>query len=274
MANDYLTRKIQKNGALSKVLSLSYPEFPYNLLMKLLRKKDVFLNGKRVADASAEVGDEVRIFIKPNAINLKTLFINEDILAVYKPKGVSSDGEYSFASLVAFVYENAVLLHRLDTNTDGILLFALNPRAEELLLYAMMKGEVIKEYRAVVYGEARFKNATLTNYLLKDSKAGKVKIYDNHVKNAEKVTLEATTISIKDGLSTLKVIIHGGKTHQIRAQLAANGYFIIGDGKYGDDRINRLYGKKSQELTAVKVTFALSNDPLNLNGIVITLDDN
>ena len=271
MATDYLTRVIKKEGALSKVLSYSYPEFPYNLLMKVIRQKDVFINGKRAGDINVEKGDEVRIFLKPLAVPLKTLFINDDILAVYKPKGVVSDGEYSFSTLVEFVYNNAVLLHRLDRNTDGVLLFALNAKAERILTEAMKKGEVVKEYKATVYGEVHFNNVTFNNYLIKDATAGKVKIYDNPVKNAEKITLTCQTLSIKDGLTTLKVIIHGGKTHQIRAQLAHNGYFIIGDGKYGDDRINRLYSKKSQELTAVKVSFELSDDQLGLNGSVISL---
>ena len=272
MAAEYFSRTILKGGNIAKAIGEVYPELPYNLLMKLLRKKDVFVNGARCNEnAIVKTGDYVSLFLKPTAIPLKEIYCDENLLAVYKPKGVKSDGERSFSSLVSYVKEGATLLHRLDTNTDGILLFSLNPNAENILLSGMKNGEVVKEYRAVVYGETYFKNSKITNYLLKDAQKGKVKIYDHPYQGAEKVELTADTVKNNDGISTLKVVIHGGKTHQIRAQLAHLGHFILGDGKYGDDRVNKMLGYKSQELTAVKITFEFKNDVLRLNGVKIGL---
>jgi len=272
MATDYFKRKSIINGSISKVLGQIYPELSYNFLMKLLRKKDVFLNGKRAAENSVvKMGDELDLFLRPDLVPIKVVFKNEDIMAVYKPKGVQSDGEPSFSSLVKYVYPSSILMHRLDTNTDGLLLFALNSKAEKIVGQAMKTGMIQKEYKAVVYGEVDWKDKTLIGYLVKDPLKGKVRIYDHNLKGAERVELKASTKSIKDGTTTLSVIICGGKTHQIRAQLAAAGYFILGDGKYGDDRINKLYNKKSQELTAVKLSFKLDDDVLGLNDVVISL---
>lgn len=266
MEIDRFKRVVPKEGRLSKLLPLVYPEFSYNFLMKLLRKKDVFVNGTRVKEENVTIGDEVNLYLKPDAIPLTVVYRDENVLVVYKPRGIQSDGEHSFSSLVGYVYPTAVLMHRLDTNTDGLLMFALNDTAEKVLFDAMKNGELTKEYLAVVYGEVSWKNKKMINYLVKDAKNARVKIYDNKVVDSEKIELTATTLYIKDGTTALSVVIKGGKTHQIRAQLAHNGYFIVGDGKYGDDRINRLYGKKSQLLTAVAIEFDMKNDVLGLNG--------
>ena len=71
----------------------------------------------------------------------------------------------------------------------------------------------------------------------------------------------------------LHVVIHKGKMHQIRAMLAHYGYFILGDGKYGDDRVNRRLGINKTRLTAISVEFDLPEaSPLAyLNKVRISL---
>lgn len=273
MDNGYFSRVINKSGKLSKVISSIYPELPYNFLMKLIRKKDVKVNGKAVnQDFNVVSGDSVSLFLKPNAVPLEIVFDNYYIFCIRKPKNLISDGDYSLSSLAEYIYPNSKMLHRLDTNTSGLVLFAKNNEVFEYLMIAMQEGKIEKTYLATVYGEVSFKNTLLKGYLLKDAEKVRVKIFDNQVKGSVFVSIIANTISQKDGLSLLKITLHNGKTHQIRAQLAHVGCFIIGDGKYGDDRINKMYGYTSQELKAVALKFNFSGDPFGLGGLEIKCD--
>lgn len=271
MANDkYFERISTISGQLSRVVEKLYPELSYNFLMKLIRKKDVSVNGKRGCEKSeVKKGDILSIFLKPYAVPINCAYEDENIVVVYKPKGVASDGEYSFSTLVDYALGGAILLHRLDTNTDGLLMFARNKDAEKYFLSQMKQSRIEKHYRAVVYGDVLGSEGHFSDYLLKDSLKGRVKIVNHSIEGGEKVDLDYRVISRNDGLTTLEVVIFGGKTHQIRAQLAYHGMFIIGDGKYGDDRINKLYNRKSQELTAIKLVFNIEGG--KYSNLIITL---
>lgn len=269
---NYFDRIVNKPIQLTKALSCLYPELPYNLLMKLLRKRDVFVNSKRVgSDIKLCKGDVVSLFLLPKAVPLNICFENEYIFCINKSKGISSDGEYSLKSLVSYVYPQSIMIHRLDTNTEGIVLFAKDSAVAEYLIENMKIGNIEKTYKCTVYGDAHFKNTELKGYLYKDASKGRVTIYHFPYKDAVAISTVCTTVTRHDGLSDLTVTIHNGKTHQIRAHLADAGYFIIGDGKYGDDRINRLYGYKSQALKAVRLTFSDSMTKYGLSGLVINI---
>ncbi len=271
MTNDkYFERISPFSGQLNRIVEKLFPELSYNFLMKLIRKKEVSVNGKKVGEQYEVMkGDVVYIYLKPFAVPIKYLYLDDDLAVVYKPKGVTSDGERSFSSLVDYALNGVLLLHRLDTNTDGLLMFARNERTEKLFLEAMKLGYVEKHYKATVYGDVTPNNGHFSDYLVKDSVKGRVRVYDHPV-NGEKIDLDYRVLSRNDGLTNLEVIIYGGKTHQIRAQLAYHGMFIIGDGKYGDDRINKLYKKKSQELTAVKLIISIPTSE-RYSKLIVTL---
>lgn len=270
--SNYFDRTVSKSAQLIKALSSLYPELPYSLLMKLLRKKDIFVNSVRVgSDTKVYPNDLVSLFLLPKAVPLNVCYENDYIFCINKSKGIASDGKFSLESLVGYVYPKSVMIHRLDTNTEGIVLFAKNREVGEYLIDIMKSGEIEKTYRCTVYGEPRFKNTELKGYLYKDSSKGRVVIYHAPHKNAVAITTLCTTLSSHDGLTELSVTIHNGKTHQIRAHLADAGYFIIGDGKYGDDRINKLYGYKSQALKAVELKFSESVTKYGLSGLTISI---
>ena len=144
------------NGAeksVRKALPELFPEVPYSELCALLRRKDVKVDGRRVSEGSEmlPVGSTVVIYPKKTK-DIKVLFEDDNILACHKPKGIASEGSPSFEERVRAEKGDVRLLHRLDTNTDGVLLFAKTEDAYRALYDAMKEGRITKYYDAEVYG--------------------------------------------------------------------------------------------------------------------------
>ena len=262
MDDNYFSRSYRGEARrLVKALAELYPELSYDALMRLFRKKDISVNGKSAApETIISKGDNVSLYLRPAEIKLKEIYSDGNILILYKNKGVVSEGEYSFEGLIKYKYGADVrLTHRLDTNTDGLLIFAYGEAVYRAVYDAMRDKNIEKYYYARVHGRVADKEKTLRGYLSKDSEKGVVRIYDRPTKGAEYVEMYFKTLSYSDGASLLDVKLLGGKTHQIRAQLAHYGHFILGDGKYGNDTINRRYRCKKQLLTAYKIVFNTGN---------------
>lgn len=255
---------------IEKALATTYPELPYSLLRRLLRQKDVFVNGARRQNGVVTAGDTMNLYCLPSMIHLKCVYRSGDILVLYKPKGVASDGERSFATLVQFLYPSAQLLHRLDTNTDGLLLFALTQAAYDVLYEAMRAHRIVKTYRAKVWGRINGP-MHLHGYLQKDAQNGVVRVLDAYTDGAFEVACDVMPVSVDAQTSVVDIVLKGGKTHQLRAQLAHCGHFIVGDGKYGMDSINRQLGYSRQQLTAYKMQFETIGGGLQLDGVCVAM---
>jgi len=269
----YFLRTYEGNTQpLGKAIMTLYPDLPYSLIKRLLKQKDVFVDGVRAKeDAPVAAGSTVNLYCQPNMIKIPVVYRDEDLLVLYKPRGIASDGQCSFETLSRYVFgDNLRLLHRLDTNTDGLLMFALNQRAYEILYQANAEHLITKYYNALVYGQVRGETV-LDGYLMKDAEKGRVKIYHEPKVGAEYVKCLVTPDRCDDNVTTVIIKLKGGKTHQLRAQLADWGHFILGDGKYGDDRINREYGKDKQQLTAFKLALPVLEELPSLSGNVIAL---
>ena len=248
-----------KNRKLSKLALYHLEELSYSTLMKLLRAKDVKVNGKRVnQDVTLNVGDKVELYYVPKSIDkYKTVFIDENVLVLDKKSGFTSENVYQ---TVCESYPTAKFIHRLDRNTAGIMIFALNDIAEQELLKGFKERLFEKIYTATVFGKMPKKEDVLSAYLLKDSEASLVKIFDKQVKGALPIKTGYKVIK-EDALTSLvKVKLYTGKTHQIRAHLAHIGNFIVGDGKYGDNAFNQKMGAKSQMLFASELTLKFNDN--------------
>lgn len=225
--------------------------YSYSAVMKALRKKDIKVNGKRISkDVPIIKGDLITVYIEENKKNFcDVLFSDENVLIVYKYSGVTSDEVCEFLSQKQKVY----YVHRLDRNTDGVMIFALNQLAEEELLKGFKNRTFEKYYITEVYGNLPENNGTLAHYLVKDSENSVVKIYDEQVNGSVKIITKYKVIKRLENSTLLEVELVTGKTHQIRAHFAHIGNFVIGDGKYGKESINRQFGAKTQRLTAYKL---------------------
>ncbi len=198
---------------------------------------------------------------------MEILYRDKNLVAVVKPAGMPSQpdlsGDKDAMTLTGELLSSSgegnselYLVHRLDRVVGGILVFARNKKsAAELSALISDKGAV-KEYLAVVEGEA--KGGELVNFLSKDARAGKAIVSHKKCAGAKEARLEYEKISTKKtekGIRTLiRVRLHTGRFHQIRAQLSSRGNAIVGDGKYGSsDR-----GATNPALFAFRLSFDLN----------------
>jgi len=172
---------------------------------------------------------------------LKVVFEDKEIIVFLKPVGIQSEGEGETVAMILKEYwqnEQAYvgLVHRLDTNTAGLMVVAKTPFAAKELSKQIQDGEFQKIYLAAVEGHPE-KTGAWQDYLFKDSRKNKVFTVKTLRKGAKeaKLTYEilARAENEKGAYSLAEIALETGRTHQIRAQFASRGFPLMGDGKYG-----------------------------------------
>ncbi len=255
---------------LDKYLMDQFPALGIGRLNKALRENKIKLNGKKQPlSTRVQNGDVIRLFLADEQLEKRPLpaavfvYEDDDILVVNKPAGVEVDGPAEDtllkrvqATLAAKgTPSRAVLCHRLDAGTSGLILLARNREAEAFLTDAIKKRLIQKHYLCVTFGRPQPPAALLHDYLCKDAERGVVRILPHAAPGAKEILTGYETLAVSGRLALLKVELITGRTHQIRAHLAHIGCPILGDSKYGNNAANRELHFKYQALCAWELRF-------------------
>lgn len=208
-------------------------------------------------------------------MDVKVLYEDNHIIAVFKPSGMLVQGDDSGDSTLMDEVKlylkqkynkpgNVFLgmVHRLDRPVSGIVLFAKTSKGASRLSEQFRTHSVEKIYHAFVLGIPELPTGTLVNYLKKDTDKNFVRVYDTPTPESLRAELEYELVSSKNGKSLLKINLKTGRSHQIRSQLAHMGCPIVGDVKYGapEELEIQNFGVKHStiSLCATSITFKLA----------------
>lgn len=161
---------------------------------------------------------------------MEILFQDKDLLVCIKPVGLDSEKELPEA-LQEAVGGDIYPLHRLDKNVGGVMAYARTKAAAASLSAQIQRGELIKEYVALVHGTPP-ETGDWEDLLFKDSKRNKVFVVDRERKGvkAARLTFQRLTAGKR---SLVRIRLYTGRSHQIRAQFSSRGFPLVGDHKYG-----------------------------------------
>jgi len=216
-------------------------------IKKILENKDVKVNNVRVKEnITLNKADKVVVFYKEknNQDWFNIVYEDENIIIVNKRSGIEvvSETERDLISFLVKNYPTIKAVHRIDRNTEGLVIFALNDMAEKELLEAFKtrKG-IIKKYALLVNGRVDITKIKRTVYLKKIENLSKVWISEIKTSGYDPVITEFDIVEYKSDKTLLQANLLTGKTHQIRAHIAYFGYPIVGDNKYGKDKGTKLH---------------------------------
>ena len=287
---------------LDRWLSKTLPVLPAPLAQKYIRIKRVKLNGKGAKrDTRLQKGDLLQLYINdeffetPTPENaflsvfkpqLNIVYEDENLMLLDKRPGmvVHPDENERVNTLIthiqAYLYqkkewspywENSfapALCNRIDRNTGGIVIAAKNAETLRIMNQKIKDREGEKSYLCVVLGTPKPAEGKLENFLVKDEGKKQVFVHDRPGDGGRTAITLYRTLAKRNGLALGECRLITGRTHQIRAQMAAAGHPLLGDGKYGRERENKRMGKTNgQALYSYKLSFPFTTDAGCLEGL-------
>lgn len=270
-----------------KLLAKYLNEAPKSFIYKMLRKKNIVLNGKKaIGNEKLAVGDTVRLFLSDATIDkfskvqilhakqeLDILYEDEHVIMINKPVGMLSQkadakDESAVEALISYLLDSNQITpdelrkfkpsvcNRLDRNTSGLLVAGKSLAGLQTMGALFKERSLKKYYRCLVAGKVT-EQEHVKGFLTKDPSTNKVSVTNKEGKDRLPIETEYQPIWSSETCSLLEVHLITGRTHQIRAHLATQGHPIIGDYKYGNRKINDhykvKYGLRSQLLHAYRL---------------------
>lgn len=271
---EILISQNEKEQKLLKLLQKYFKGQADSFLYKMLRKKNILLNGKK-ADGKEilQLGDTVQLYFSEESLGKliqeresgenelwtqkwQSFILYEDkhCILFNKPVGLLSenDGSSSFSVnslLLSYMRTKGELskeqeksfrpgiANRLDRNTSGIIIFGKSLGGLQGFAKLLQSHDLEKKYYALVYGD--FQKIGLQEHFLEKDKGQNKALESERGKRVKSAFEKLTCVESSVGpLSLLSVQIFTGKTHQIRSQLSLLSHPIVGDDKYGDTRKN------------------------------------
>ena len=267
---------------LDKFLGKYMDQAPKSFLYRMLRKKNITLNGKKASgNEILSPGDTVKLFLSDETVSkfsrsrtsdgylagtqgqgtkLDILYEDEHTIFIDKPVGMLSQkaapGDVSLVEhLIAYLLESGQITeeelrtfrpsvcNRLDRNTSGIVAAGKTLAALQELSAMFRERSLKKYYLCLVKGKVK-EGYRIKGYLTKDRRRNTVCVEKERTKEGSPIETEYRPVSSGKRVTLLEVHLITGKTHQIRAHLASEGHPIAGDYKYGDRAFNEELKKE------------------------------
>lgn len=205
---------------LDQAVAARHPEISRRKARELIAAKKIFVNDRPVGVASREVSEKDRITIAQDVPDLVIIRETADWIAVNKPTGMPTQPardrkQRSLEELVRLHDRNIHLIHRIDTPTSGVVVFARHKKAAAQLSELFASRKIAKTYVAVVEGVLERERGI-----------------DTPIEEKSAMTV-VRPLRILEGATLVEADILTGRTHQIRIHLQSIGHPVVGDRRYG-----------------------------------------
>ena len=241
---------VKENEILIEFLKKMFSNLSKNSVKSLLHNEKVFVNGNMTTKYNYElnIGDVVEIREKV-AKNIDIIYEDKDIIVINKPSGLltvateKEKNKTAYHLIMEYLKKKnknnrIFIIHRLDKDTSGIIMFAKNERAKHL--YQDNWNDIVKKrcYYAVIDGKMENKEGTIKSYLKENGNM----VYSVKDRSGKLAITEYKVLKERKNISLLDINLKTGRKNQIRVHMKENKTPILGDLKYGEKSklINRL----------------------------------
>ena len=234
---------------IDKALVETFPQLSRRTIRRCLDNGSVYINNKRIRVASRLVfsGDRAELhlpqfFSVPQLTDDDILYRDSTVVVVNKPAGLvsqatrTSANDHLLAQLNRLLGVTGKIVHRLDRETSGVMIVALNNRAALELGQQFRQRTIVKQYLALCYGLPPWQQHEERCYLSAiDKNLGTVRVVPRQHGKLAITNFTRLASSTTDRVSLIQCQPITGRSHQLRAQLYHLGLPVIGDKKYGTE---------------------------------------